>query len=202
MTARTYLLGLTGSIGMGKSTTAGLFGEAGVPVWDADAAVGRLYGPGGAGRDALADLVPAATEGDHVDREALRATVLVNPGLLDRVEARVHPLIALDRERFMRKNARDGLLVFDVPLLFETATDGWMDGVLVVTAPSNVQRARVLARPGMSVEVLEKILARQTPDAEKRARADFVIETGGGIEAARRDVLSLIARINSEAGHA
>jgi dephospho-CoA kinase len=196
-----YLLGLTGSVGMGKSTTAALFAEAGVPVWDADAAVHRIYGAGGGGAVALDELVPDAVRSGAVDRARLRAAVAADPGLLARLEARIHPLVASDREAFRRRHAGADVLLFDIPLLFETGAEGWLDGVLVVTAPAAVQRARVLGRPGMTPEMLETMLARQMPDATKRARADFVISTDRGIEAARADVLSLLARIR-EGRHA
>jgi dephospho-CoA kinase len=196
-----YRLGLTGSIGMGKSTTTGFFAAAGVPVWEADAAVHRIYadGPGAA---ALAGLAPEAVADGAVDRDRLRAAVVADPGLLDRVEAAIHPLVAADRAGFVAANAEADLLVLDIPLLFETGAERQLDGVLVVSAAPEVQRARVLARPGMTEDALTRILARQLPDAEKRARADFVIETDRGLVAARADVLSLLARIRSELPHA
>jgi dephospho-CoA kinase len=197
-----YRLGLTGSVGMGKSTTAALFAEAGVPVWDADAAVHRIYRRGGGGVAALADVAPEALRGDAVDRDLLRQAVTADPALLAAVEARVHPLVAADRAAFVAAHPAADLLLFDIPLLFETGADAWLDGVLVVTAPADVQRARVLARPGMTEAALERILARQMPDAGKRARADFVIETDKGVEAARADVLSLLARIREGRAHA
>lgn len=192
---RPYLLGLTGSIGMGKSTTARLFAEAGAPVWDADAAVARLYAAGGAGVRAIADLAPAAVVDGEVERDGLRAAIRADPQLLDRIEARIHPLVAADREAFVAANGAAPLVVLDIPLLYETGADAWLDGVLVVTAPPEVQRARVLARPGMDTGAFAAILARQTSDAEKRARADFVIETDKGIEFARDAVLDVVDRI-------
>jgi dephospho-CoA kinase len=198
MTRRPFLLGLTGSIGMGKSTTAGLFAEAGVPVWDADAAVARLYAPGGGGAAALADLVPEALAGDAVDRDRLRAAVAADPGLLPGLEARVHPRVAADREAFRAAHGDAPLLVFDIPLLYETGAQAWLDGVLVVTAPPEVQRARVLARPGMTEAALDALLARQTPDADKRARADHLLFTDRGVEAARAEVRALIDRLTWE----
>ena len=182
MSGRPYLLGLTGSIGMGKSTVAGFFAEAGVPVWDADAAVHRLYGEGGQGAAALAGLAPAAVAGGAVDRAALRRAVVDDPGLLAQIEARVHPLVAADRADFLADHAEADLVLCDIPLLFETGAEAWLDGVLVVSAPPEVQRARVLARPGMSEAALARVLARQLPDAEKRRRADFVIETDRGFD--------------------
>jgi dephospho-CoA kinase len=194
---RPYRLGLTGSIGMGKSTTARLFAEAGVPVWDADASVHALYAPGGGGAAALAGLVPEAVVGGGVDRDRLRAAVAADHELLDRVEARVHPLVAADREAFAARHADAEVLLFDIPLLYETGAGAGLDGVVVVTAPAGVQRERVLARPTMTPDLLDQVLARQMPDAEKRARADFVIDTGRGLDAARADVLSLLDRIRS-----
>lgn len=200
--SRPYRLGLTGSVGMGKSTTAQLFAEAGVPVWDADAAVHRLYAAGGAGAAAVANLAPRAVAGGAVDRDRLRDAIIADPGLLARIEARVHPLVAADREAFAAAHAGAAIVAFDIPLLYETEGERGLDGVLVVTAPEPVQRARVLARPGMTPEALERILARQTPDAEKRARADFVISTDQGIEGARRDVQAVLARIRAGQGDA
>lgn len=195
MTGDPYLLGLTGSIGMGKSTTAGLFAEAGVPVWDADAVVHRLYGPGGGGADALAEVAPEAVAEGAVDRARLRAATLADPGLLGRIEARIHPLVAADRAAFVASHPGAPLIVLDIPLLYETGAAGQMDGVLVVSARPETQAARVLARLGMTEAAFRAILARQVPDAEKRAQADFVIETDNGIEAARAQVLALIRRL-------
>ena len=196
MTARPYRLGLTGSVGMGKSTTAALFADAGVPVWDADASVHRLYAsPVGAA--ALADVAPGAIDGDRVDRDRLRGLVAADRDLLPAIEARVHPLVAADRAGFAGAHPDMPLVLYDIPLLYETGAEQGLDGVLVVTASAPVQRARVLGRPGMTEALLAKILARQMPDAEKRARADFVIETNRGLDAARVDVLSLIERIGA-----
>lgn len=198
MTRGPYLLGLTGSVGMGKSTTSRMFAEEGVPVWDADAAVHRLYAAGGAGAAALEDLAPGAMIDGAVDRDRLREAVAARPGLLDAIEARIHPLVAADREAFIAEQRGADVVVLDIPLLFETGAGAGMDGVIVVSAPAEVQRARVLARPGMTPAMLERILARQMPDAEKRARADFVIRTDGGMEAARADVHALLERIRTE----
>lgn len=192
---RPFLLGLTGSIGMGKSTTAALFAEAGVPVWDADDAVHRLYAAGAAGAEAVARLAPEAVGPQGVDRSRLREAVARDPGLLARIEEVIHPLVAADREAFVAANADAPLVVLDVPLLFETGAETAFDAVLVVTAPASVQRARVLARPGMNEEMLAAIRARQMPDAEKRRRADFVIRTDEGIDRARDAVLSVMRNI-------
>lgn len=192
---RPYRLGLTGSIGMGKSTTAAMFAGQGVPVWDADAVVHGLYAPGGAGVAVIGELVPEAIRRGGVDRDTLRAAVAADPGLLPLLEERVHPLVRDDREAFLRQNSGADILLFDIPLLFETCAETWLDGVAVVTAPAEVQRARVLERPGMSDPTLEQILARQIPDAEKRLRADFVIRTDLGLESAREAVQEVLAEI-------
>lgn len=191
-----YRLGLTGSIGMGKSTTARLFAEAGVPVWDADAAVHRIYAPGGGGAEALAALIPEAVKDAAVDRDRLRTAVAADPALISKIEARVHPLVRRDRDAFAAGQGGADLVVYDIPLLYETGAEAGLDGVLVATAPPEVQRARVLARPDMTEAAFERLLARQLPDAEKRARADFVIHTDRGIEAARADVHALLATIS------
>ena len=199
---RPYRLGLTGSVGMGKSTTAGLFAEAGVPVWDADAAVHRLYAAGGGGAAEVAALAPEAVVAGAVDRDRLRKAVAADPGLLARLEARVHPLVAEDRARFEAAHSDADILLFDIPLLYETGAQAWLDGVLVVTAPAAVQRRRVLERPGMTEALLERVLARQMPDAEKRSRATFVIATDRGVEAARAAVRALLARLRKETANA
>lgn len=191
---RPYVLGLTGSIGMGKSTTAGFFRELGVPVWDADAAVHRLYAKGGAAVGPVGALCPDALRGGAVDRAELKAWIARDGGALARLEAVVHPLVAADRAEFVAQ-ADAPLIVLDIPLLFETGAQ--VDGVLVVTAPPEVQRARVLARAGMDDAQLETVLARQMPDAEKRARADFVIETRD-MDSARAAVQDLVARLGAK----
>jgi dephospho-CoA kinase len=190
-------LGLTGSIGMGKSTTAQMFREAGVPVYDADAAVADLYVKGGAAVEPLEAAFPGVTRDGAVDREALRLRVLGDDAAMTRLNAVVHPLLGRDRTAFLRQAEASGadILVFDIPLLFETGGERNMDAVAVVTAPAEVQRARVLAREGMTPERLDAILSRQTPDSEKRARADFVIDTGGGLEPARAEVGRILAAL-------
>ncbi|TCP61135.1 dephospho-CoA kinase [Rhodovulum bhavnagarense] len=196
MTARSFLLGLTGSIGMGKSTTAMFFQEAGVPVWDADAAVHRLYGPGGAAVAAIAALCPEAIRDDAVDRDVLKRWIASDPCALSRIEAAVHPLVAQDRAAFVARHSDAPLVVLDIPLLFETGATGGMDAVLVVSAPPEVQRARVLARPGMTAAQFETIHARQMPDTEKRARADYVIETQS-LEQTRAEVQALVQKLGA-----
>ncbi|MBS1302444.1 dephospho-CoA kinase [Loktanella sp. SALINAS62] len=172
----TYLLGLTGSIGMGKSTTAGMFKDIGVPVWDADSAVHALYAVGGEAVAPIADRFPDAVVDCAVSRPALNTILKADPGALSDLERIVHPLVAADRAAFIAAQDAD-LLVFDIPLLFETGADEWLDGTLVVTAPAEVQAKRVLARPGMTRAQFDMILSRQMPDAEKRDRADFMIQT-------------------------
>ena len=170
------VLGLTGSIGMGKTTTAALFAARGIPVWDADAAVHRLYARGGAAVAPLAAAFPAAVSQGAVSRAALKAVIAADPAALARIEAIVHPLVAADRAAFLAGQSAPVVLL-DIPLLFETGADAMVDATVVVSAPAEEQRARVLARPGMSDADFERILARQMPDAEKRARADYVIDT-------------------------
>lgn len=195
------ILGLTGSIGMGKSTTATFFREAGIPVWDADATVHRIYAPGGSAASALAAVFPTAIAPDgSVDRAQLRALLAEDPSRIDTVNAIVHPLVAADRQAFLTDHAGVPLVVLDVPLLFETGGNAYCDATLVVSAPEDVQRQRVLAR-GMSEADFAMILARQMPDAEKRARADHVIETRTP-DQTRAEVESLITRLSQGQNHA
>ncbi|WP_101339687.1 dephospho-CoA kinase [Cereibacter azotoformans] len=196
---RSFRLGLTGSIGMGKSTTAALFAEEGVPVWDADAAVHRLYARGGALVAPVGALCPAAVLEGAVDRGALRDWIAADPSALPRLEAVVHPAVAADRTAFLARTQAD-IVLLDIPLLFEKGSEAEMDAVLLVTAPPSLQRARVLARGAMTAAQLEAILARQMPDREKRARATHILETLG-LEAARAYVRALIAHIR-ESAHA
>jgi dephospho-CoA kinase len=192
---RPVVVGLTGSIGMGKTTTARLFAEAGVPVWDADAAVHRLYGPCEAGSRAIERLAPTAVGTGGVDRAALRDAIAADPELLARVEAAVHPLVAADRAAFVGAHRDAPLVVLDIPLLFETGGEATVDAVVVVTAPHAVQRKRVLARSGMDETQFERILSRQVPDEEKRRRADHVVPTDQGLDRAREAVLSIIGKL-------
>jgi dephospho-CoA kinase len=193
MTGRAFRLGLTGSIGMGKSTTARLFAEAGITVWDADAAVHRLYSAGGAAVAPVAALCPAALVDGAIDRAALKDWIAADPAALQKLEGVVHPLVAADRDAFGAAAASD-IVVFDIPLLFEKGTEAQMDAVLVVTAPPDLQRARVMARGGMTEAQFATILARQMPDPEKRARADHIIETLS-LDSARAAVHALIGYI-------
>ncbi|QKR99122.1 dephospho-CoA kinase [Sphingomonas sp. CL5.1] len=193
-------LGLTGSIGMGKSTVAKLFAEEGVPVFDADAAVHRLQGPGGAVVGRIEARFPGTTDPRGVDREKLGAAVLGDDAAMKALEAIVHPAVGAERARFLRDHADAPLVLFDIPLLFETGGDRAVDKVAVVSAAPHVQRARTLERPGMTPEKFDAILARQTPDAEKRARADFVIPTDVPLEETRAAVRAVIACLSRPTG--
>jgi len=189
------ILGLTGSIGMGKSTTAAMFRDLGLPVYDADAAVHAAYAKGGACVEPLRAAFPGVVKDDAVDREALRRAVLGRPDEIERLNSIVHPIVRGLQKAFRdaARTAGADLIVLDVPLLFETRGDTLVDAVAVVTAPPEIQRERVLAREGMSVERMAALLAQQTPDAEKRAQADFVIDTSLGLEPARRQVAEIVA---------
>jgi dephospho-CoA kinase len=193
------VLGLTGSIGMGKSATAKMFAEAGVPVHDSDEAVHRLYA--GKAAPLIEAAFPGVTVAGVVDRTKLGGKVLGDPAALKRLEAIVHPLVRADADAFLERHRAAGapLAVLDIPLLFETGGRDRVDKVVVVSAASEIQRERVLARPGMSEDKLAAILARQVPDAEKKRLADFVIDTGRGFDAARADVASIIHRLIGDA---
>ena len=186
-------IALTGSIGMGKSTVARMFERAGVPVFDADAEVRRLQAPGGALVDAIAQRFPGSVQGGAVDREALSALVLGKADELAALEAIVHPAVHQARTRFILDHGDAAALLFDIPLLFETGGEGAFDKVIVVTAPEDMQRERVLSRPGMTADKLDALLARQLPDADKRARADFVIDTSGPLDQTERQVEHILA---------
>ena len=189
------LIGLTGSIGMGKSTTAAMFRDAGVPVYDADAAVHDLYDLGGAAVGPVGAAFPGVVRDGKVDREALREAVLGNPDALKRLNAVVHPLVGRDRIGFFAEAESAGadMVVLDIPLLFETGGHANVDAVVVASAPPEMQRQRVLARPGMTPGRLDAILAQQMADAEKRARAHFVVDTSRGLDPARQQVAEIIA---------
>lgn len=197
---KVFRLGLTGSIGMGKSATAALFRAEGIDVWDADAAVHRLYAPGGAAVSPIGTLHPQAVRNLGIDRAVLKDWIAADPAALSRIEAIVHPLVAADREAFL-KDARSDIVVLDIPLLFEKNMQPEMDATLLVTAPPEVQRARVLARPGMTDQQFQAMLGRQMPDREKRALADHIIETLSE-ESARACVRALIAHIRGKKHHA
>ncbi len=191
-----FRLGLTGSIGMGKSTTAAMFSAAGLPVWDADAAVHRLYAAGGAAVAPMTAICAKATQGGNVSRETLKAAIAADPSLLSRIEAVVHPLVAADRANFLAHTAAD-IVVLDIPLLFEKSSQTEFDATLLVTAPAVLQRARVLARPGMTEAQFAALRARQMPDAEKRALATHIVETLD-LASTRAYVTALIAHIRGQ----
>jgi dephospho-CoA kinase len=188
------IVGLTGSIGMGKSTVAAMFAEEGAPSFNSDAAVHALYAPGGAGVGPVEAAFPGVTKDSAIDRAALSARVVGNPDEIKRLEAIVHPLVRQAQMRFLQdqRDAGAEFIVLDIPLLFEGGGSKFVDKTVVVSAPADVQRARVLSRPGMSVEKFEAILALQMPDAEKRARADFVIDTSGSFEDTRAQVRAVL----------
>jgi dephospho-CoA kinase len=195
------VLGLTGSIGMGKSTTAGLFAEAGVPVYDADAAVHMLYE--GEAVPAIEAAFPGTTANGKVDRNELSARVVHDPSAMRRLEQIVHPMLGASRQKFLVEAERSGaaVAVVDVPLLFETGGEGRVDAVVVVTTSPEIQRERILARPNMTDEKLDAILARQMPDAEKRRRANFVVDTSHGLDPVRmriRDILEVAAKMTPQ----
>ena len=190
-----FVLGLTGSIGMGKSAVAAMFAGLNVPVFDADAAVHRLQGPGGELLPEIEAAFPGSTGPEGVNRGKLGAAVFGNRAELARLEDIVHPAVARLRAAFLAENAGRPLVVFDIPLLFEKGGQAQVDAVVVVSAPAEVQRERVLARPGMTAEKFAQILALQVPDAEKRARADHVIDTGTSLAETRHAVQALVHRL-------
>ncbi|MBY6090518.1 dephospho-CoA kinase [Pseudooceanicola sp. 502str34] len=195
-----FLLGLTGSIGMGKSTTAQMFVDEGCALWDADAAVHRLYAPGGAAVAPMAEAFPEAVAEGGIDRGALKRAIAADPGALKRIEAIVHPLVGADRQAFLAEATAD-IVVLDIPLLYEGGSDRRMDAVAVVSVSPELQRERVLARGTMSEAQFEAILAKQMPDAEKRARADYVIVTDT-LDHARAQVRNVVADIRRKSADA
>jgi dephospho-CoA kinase len=194
-------IGLTGSIGMGKSTTAAMFAEEGAPVYDADAEVRRLQAPGGPAVAPIAAAFPGVVKDGVIDRTELGARVFGHPEELKRLNAIIYPMLGAGRAAFFEKAERDGVdaVVLDIPMLFETGGESRVDVVVVVTAPEDVQRERVLAREGYDAARLDAILARQMHDTEKRARAHFVIDTGQGLEHARNQVRAVMAKLRSGA---
>jgi dephospho-CoA kinase len=197
---RPFVIGLTGSIGMGKTTTAKLFADEGVPVWSADDAVHRIYSKGGAAVSSVNKLCPDAVIDGAVDRATLSDWIVAEPDRLRQVEEVVHPLVAADRQGFIDGLSAQIVLV-DVPLLFETGADKDVDGVVVVTAPDEEQRRRVLERNGMTAAKLDMIRAKQLPDVEKRARADFVVETTS-LESARKAVQDILGQVRDGLSYA
>ena len=192
-----WLLGLTGSIGMGKSTTAQMFRDEGIPVWDADAAVHRLYERGGAAVAPVGAAFPEAVLDGAISREALKKIIAADPSALGRLEKIVHPLVAQDRAAFIAANPAP-IVVVDIPLLYETGAEAWLDSVIVVSVSPEAQRARVLARTGMTEAQFQAILSRQMPDEEKRRRADHLIETTT-MDEARAKVRALIDELKAKA---
>lgn len=190
---RPTIIGLTGSIGMGKSTVASMFAEAGIPVFDADAEVRAMQGPGGELVPAIEAAFPGTTGPEGVDRERLGAQVFADKTALARLEAIVHPAVAAKRAAFLKQHHDKRAVVFDIPLLFEKGGHESVDQIVVVSAPHEVQRARVLARPGMTPEKFDHIFGLQLHDTEKRTRADHVIDTGTSLEETRAQVAALIA---------
>ncbi len=189
------ILGLTGSIGMGKSTTAKLFAEAGVPVYDADAAVHKIYE--GEAAPAIEAAFPGTTVEGRVDRAKLSAQVLHDPAAIKQLEQIVHPMLGASRKKFLDDAERSGapVVVMDIPLLFETGGEKRVDAVVVVTTTPENQRERILARGTMTNEALDAILARQLPDAEKRKRADFVVDTSHGLDPVRERIRDILAEV-------
>lgn len=196
--SKPFILGLTGSIGMGKSAVAAMFRGLGVPVFDADAAVHELQGPGGALLEPIERAFPGTTGPGGVDRPKLGAAVFGDPVKLKLLESIVHPEVAEMRRAFLADNSDQPLIVFDIPLLYEKAGSHGLDAVVVVSAPYEQQRERVLARPGMTEEKFEQILKLQVPDAEKRARADYVIDTGTSLAETRHAVQRLVHEITAK----
>ena len=191
---------LTGSIGMGKSTVAAMFKRAGVPVFDADAEVRRLQGPGGSLVDVIGRRFPGTVKNGTLDREALAKLALEDPERLAALEQIVHPAVQQAREDFIAAQRDKPLLLFEIPLLYETGGESAFDKVIVVSAPAEVQRHRVLSRPGMTEDKLNAILARQLPDAEKRRRADFVVDTGADLSTTEARVRDILACLGFPAG--
>jgi dephospho-CoA kinase len=200
MPAKPFIIGLTGSIAMGKSETAKLFAAEGVSVHDADAVIHKLYGRGGAAVAKIAQAFPGIVRDSAVDRVALSALVAGDPAALKKLEALVHPLVTEDRDAFIRAAAEKGeaIILLDIPLLFETGAEAGLDALVVVSAPSAVQRARALSRPGMTAEKFESLLARQLPDVDKRAKAHFVVVTDKGLDHARAKVKMILAAIREK----
>ena len=189
------IIGLTGSIGMGKSAVAAMFADEGVPVFDADAAVHDMQKAGGELVAEIEAAFPGTTSMDGVDRKALGAAVFGNRDQLAKLESLIHPAVAERRKTFLAGHNNADMVVFDIPLLFEKGGQAGVDVTVVVSAPASDQRARVLARPGMVPEKFEQILKLQMPDADKRARADYVIDTGQDIAATREDVRALVKKL-------
>ncbi len=200
MSRRPFLIGLTGSIGMGKTTTALMFADEGIPVWDADARVREMYGTNGAAVEPMRGLRAETIVDDMIDRSALKNWIAEDPGALAKIESVVHPLVTTDRKEFVESVTAE-VAVLDIPLLFETGAERDMDAIAVVSAPFSIQRERVLQRGGISESQLDALLARQMPDTEKRARADYVIETVS-LDGARAAVRSCLRDVRERLANA
>ena len=196
---RPLIIGLTGSIGMGKSTVAGMFEDLGVPVFDADAEVRAMQGPGGVVLPPIEAAFPGTTGPDGVDRIELGRRVFGDAEALAKLEGIMHPAVAERRAAFVAANLGSPMLVFDIPLLFEKGGAGGVDRIVVVSAPGDIQRERVLARAGMTAEKFAQILELQTPDSEKRAKADYIVDTGQALSLTREDVADLVSHLRAEA---
>lgn len=196
------LVGLTGSIGMGKSETAKMFASLGIPVYDADAAVHALYAAGGAAVEPIGAAFPGVIREGAIDREELGKRVLGAPDELKRLEDIIHPLVGLSQLEFLKKaeESGDAMVILDIPLLFETGGEARVDASVVVSAPADLQRERVLARPGMTAEKFEAILAKQVPDAQKREKADFIVDSSRGLEPAFEDVKRIVEALGGRQG--
>lgn len=195
---RPHIIGLTGSIGMGKSTVAAMFELAGVPVFDADAEVRRMQSAGGELVPAIESAFPGSTDDNGVIRDALGARVFSDPDALAKLETIVHPAVGCARQQFLADNADEPMVVFDIPLLFEKDLVGLVDSIVVVSAPAELQRQRVLARPGMTEDKFTDILDLQLPDAAKRARANYVIENGGTFDETASQVHALVDKLRRD----
>jgi dephospho-CoA kinase len=195
---RPLIVGLTGSIGMGKTETARMFAKLGIPVYDADAAVHRLYEKGGAAVPEIAKVFPDCVKDGRVDRAALGQLATADRRAFKTLEQIVHPLVGREQQAFLERARSEGaeIVVLDIPLLFEAGGHARVDAIVVVSAPSHVQRERVLQRPGMTADKLDQLLARQMPDEEKRAKAHFVVETDKGLEHAFEQVKKIVAELN------
>jgi dephospho-CoA kinase len=198
MPARPFVIGLTGSLAMGKSETAKLFAAEGVKVHDSDAVIHALYGKGGAAVPAIAQAFPQAVKQDAVDRAALSAAVAGDPAALAKLEQLVHPLVAAERQAFLQQSSGEEIVVLDIPLLLETGAESEIDALVVASAPASVQRARAFERPGMTEEKFAGLLARQLPDVDKRAKAHFVVVTDQGLDHARLQVRTILAAIRQK----
>jgi dephospho-CoA kinase len=199
--SRPLIIGLTGSIGMGKSAVAAMFEDQGISVFDADAAVHRLQGPSGALLEQIEAAFPGTTGPQGTDRQALGAAVFGNSDKLALLESIIHPAVAKERAHFFESHKNDDIVVFDIPLLFEKGGSESVDVIIVVSAPLDIQRARVMARPGMTQDKFEKILKLQMPDAEKRQNADYIIDTGQTLDGTEAQVQNIIKNLRAALAH-